>query len=411
MLKTRCITASASDMGVVLAELETRVHGLPAFHPERGLAFCFHGVEHDGRLIKDVLDKTLPGLPVIGGTSSGGLMSQQGIAGGDAVGVLVIDDAEGEYGVASGPFDAAPGEVAKRVLNEALARCDCTGQLPELVWVYQTPGHEEEVVRGLREIVQDHCPIIGGSAADDDCSGRWRVLGPDGPLSNGIVIAVLFPSSPISFAFQGGYEPSGPQGTVTSIGFEKADDSGVVTEGSGRDILTIDGAPAAETYNRWAGNAIADKLDAGGSILAETTMLPLAIDMGDVDGFAQHLLIHPEAVLPGRGLRTFRAVEVGMRVHAMRGEKRQLVARAGRVADSARTKLPPQSSEVAGAILVYCAGCKLAVGDEIAGVAAGVGASLGAAPFIGCFTFGEQGFLRDGNVYGNLMISAVVFGG
>ena len=32
------------------------------------------------------------------------------------------------------------------------------------------------------------------------------------------------------------------------------------------------------------------------------------------------------------------------------------------------------------------------------------------APFVGCFTFGEQGFLADRNMHGNLMISAVAFG-
>ncbi len=35
---------------------------------------------------------------------------------------------------------------------------------------------------------------------------------------------------------------------------------------------------------------------------------------------------------------------------------------------------------------------------------------LGQAPFIGCFTFGEQGRLIDRDLHGNLMISAVAFG-
>jgi hypothetical protein len=31
-------------------------------------------------------------------------------------------------------------------------------------------------------------------------------------------------------------------------------------------------------------------------------------------------------------------------------------------------------------------------------------------PFIGCFTFGEQGLVLDRNAHGNLMISAIAFG-
>lgn len=52
----------------------------------------------------------------------------------------------------------------------------------------------------------------------------------------------------------------------------------------------------------------------------------------------------------------------------------------------------------------------LSVRDDMDRVVAGVNAALGGAPFIGAFTFGEQGPLIDaGNRHGNLMISCVVF--
>ena len=59
----------------------------------------------------------------------------------------------------------------------------------------------------------------------------------------------------------------------------------------------------------------------------------------------------------------------------------------------------------------YCGGCKLAVDEEIGRVAQSVNDALDGAPFIGCFTFGEQGYLIDRSVHGNLMISAIAFGG
>ena len=52
----------------------------------------------------------------------------------------------------------------------------------------------------------------------------------------------------------------------------------------------------------------------------------------------------------------------------------------------------------------------MAVGDEMAGVVGEVAESFGPVPFLGCFTFGEQGSVLQRNVHGNLMISAVVFG-
>lgn len=406
MDKVSSYTANDHDTIAALASLAEQLQSPGSGN---GLVFTFYGCDHNGILIDAFLQENFAGKAIIGGSSSGGLMTESGFYDEDTVGLLVLEDQAGEYGVADGVFDDDPEKLAEKVLMQALDNCNCTGQLPELIWLYQTPGHEEAVMRGLRNIIGDHCPIMGGTAADNDVSGQWHLLGPSGALTDGLVIAVMFPSSPIGFAFQGGYEPSGPQGTVTGIGYHSAGESGVVTDGVGRDVLTIDGAPAAEVYNRWANNAIASKLD-GGSILAETTMYPIAINTGDIDGVGQYLLIHPESVLPQGGLRTFRELETGMRIHAMRGDRQQLVARAGRVADHAKRNLELEHKNISGAIMIYCGGCKLAVGDDITEVARTVGLTLGGTPFIGCFTFGEQGYLLDKNVHGNLMISAVVFG-
>lgn len=374
------------------------------------LLFAFYGCDHDDDALHAYLERTFPGTPVIGGTSSGGLMTHKGLFDERSIGLLLIDDAEGDYGVAAGQLGPDPAHSAETLLRQALANCGCSGELPELIWVYQAPGHEEDVIEGLRRVVGDRCPIVGGSSADNDVSGKWRQLGPDGPLRDGLAIAVLFPSNPIDCAFQGGYEPAGPSGIVTSIGYEACDNSGVVTATSGREVLSIDGSPAAEVYNQWIGGRVTSKLEAGGSILAETTMFPLAVDAGTVDGVTCFLLVHPESVQAGGGLTTFRDLQVGDRVYAMKGDRRRLIERAERVMDQATHSLNSSNSAIAGALVVYCGGCKLAVGDDIAQVASAVASVLGDAPFIGCFTFGEQGRLLDRNVHGNLMISAVAFG-
>jgi hypothetical protein len=43
-------------------------------------------------------------------------------------------------------------------------------------------------------------------------------------------------------------------------------------------------------------------------------------------------------------------------------------------------------------------------------VAQAVAQRLAGAPFVGCFTFGEQGAIQGRNMHGNLMISAIAFG-
>ena len=65
---------------------------------------------------------------------------------------------------------------------------------------------------------------------------------------------------------------------------------------------------------------------------------------------------------------------------------------------------------LAGGLVVYCAGCQMAVGDKMSDVAREVADNFKQRPFLGCFTFGEQGCISDRNVHGNLMISAVAFG-
>jgi hypothetical protein len=373
------------------------------------LIFAFYGCELDDERLHGYLVSRFPGSPIIGGSSFGGVMTHHGITGPNSVAVMLVDDAGGDYGVAAAPLGDDPGRVAQSLLEQALAQCNCSGELPELIWIYQAPGREEAVVEGLRRVVGDTCPIVGGSSADNDVSGHWRQLGPAGPMSDGLVVAVLLPSTRIGFAFQGGYEPAGPSGVVTGLGYQPNAESGVVTATSGREIQSIDGFPAAEVYDRWIGHRIAPKLDAGGSILAETTMFPLAVDAGRVDGVRNYLLIHPESVSPARTLRTFRNVDVGARIYAMRGDRKRLVERAGRVAQQAQAQVASSDYMPAGGLVVYCGGCRLAIGDAIGDVAATVAQTFRGAPFVGCFTFGEQGLLVDRNVHGNLMISAVAF--
>lgn len=389
---------STADAVADLDAQLSRGGGTPHF------AFVFYGQCHDDAVIDGFLRARLPGVPLVGGTSCAGVMSDHGLGGADSVGLLLVHDPDGAYGSAAAPLGDDASDTAQQTLTRALASADAAGELPELIWVYQSPGQEEAVIAGLRRVVGDRCPIIGGSSADDDVSGVWRQMGPDGPMRNGVVVGVLFPSGGVGFGFQGGYEPTGEHGVVTELG----DDTG---QGVGRHILTIDGAPAAEVYNGWLGGTLpADAMEHGGPILEATTSTPLAVGAGSVEGVTYYQLIHPEAITPQKGLATFAAVERGARVHGMRGNRDHLVTRVGRVVSTAQSSLHVGANDVAGGIVVYCAGCLLAVGDRAPEVADTARQSFGDAPFLGSFTFGEQGTILDRNLHANLMISAVVFG-
>ena len=376
--------------------------------------YAFYGCDHDGSRIHEFIGARFPAACLVGGASCAGVMSGDRVWGPESIGFLTIADETGDYGSAQGDIGEDGAASAEAILHAALADAGCPGELPDLVWVFQAPGREEEVIDGLRRVVGDHCPIIGGSSADNTVEGNWHQLGPRGLTENGLVVGVLFPSGGVSYAFQGGYEPAGPSGIVTRVAAASEDalDGAppLNSARSSRSVIEIDHQPAADVYNRWIGNGLDAKMGIGGSVLTDTTMCPLALDAGEIAGIPQFRLVHPESVTAEGAVNMFAQIDEGARVHAMTGNKDRLIERAGRVAKEAAARLPGGPASLAGGLVVYCAGCMLAVDDRMPDVAQQVTDSFAGAPYLGCFTFGEQGQLVDRNVHGNLMISAVVFG-
>jgi len=399
-VEIRTLAAAGSDPASALAAFENDVAGVDI---TPNFIFCFYGCELDDEVVLSALTTRFPHASILGGTSSNGVMSANGPAGKYSVGALLVSDPGGDYGVAARSFGDDPKRTATDALAAALTAADCAGELPELIWIYQAPGHEEAVLAGLREIVGDRCPIVGGSSADDLVQGNWRQLSSEGVLTNGIVVGVVFSSGGVSVAFEGGYEPTGATGVVTCVA-----GSGVVTSHNGRHVLTIDDRPAAEVLNEWLGGAITTELEQGGSILATTTLTPIGIDTGGDGEFSHYRLVHPAAITPDRGFTTFATIESGTRLFSMRGDRRRLIDRAGRVAAIANEPLR-DSAGLAGGLVVYCGGCMMAVGEEMGSVSQTLAQSFGTSPWLCCFTFGEQGPVLGLNMHGNLMISTISF--
>ncbi|MCC6779181.1 MAG: FIST C-terminal domain-containing protein [Hyphomicrobiales bacterium] len=404
MVSVHSFVAANEDTSAALGQLDQCIR---ARSIDPSFAYAFYGCSQDDSLIHPFLRRRFPNAVLLGGTSCSGVMDKDRLWGPRSIGLLTIDDHNGNYGVASSTLGPEPSNTAERLVRAALANAGCPGQLPELIWIYQSPGKEEAVMEGLRRVVGDRCPIIGGSSADDAVAGRWRQMATDGLMTNGLVVAVMFPSGGIGYAFQGGYEPAGPIGVVTGVGAAANDLDG---KGDGRTLVSIDGRPAAQVYNEWTGHALDGKIECGGNVLLETTMFPIGVEAGTIEGVPQFRLVHPESITSAGALVTFASIEEGCKIYSMRGDKTRLVERAGRVAGEAALMLPGGGEELAGGLIIYCAGCMLAVGDQVGDVAGEIRRSFPDAPFIGCFTFGEQGPIIDRNLHGNLMISALAFG-
>lgn len=332
-----------------------------------------------------------------GSTSCLGVMTNAGMSGqsGDGIGYFALWDPEGAYGTANAIIKDDAGQAARDATRTALSRAGRPGEAPQLIWVSASPGQEEAIISGIEGVVGEGIPIVGGSAADNTVAGNWTVFGSDGIMSDGVQITVLFPSKPLSTEFQSGYAPT--------------DHSALVTRAEGRRLYTLNDRPAVEVYEELTGlSFMPDPPAFPTSILSQSSFHPLGFELSKVAGVPYFLLMHA-AILHGDGSIDFFAdVEEGKMLHFMNGAPEGLKNRAGRIARRSKEQLAGQNA--AGALVIYCAGCMLSITELMDDVASGVDEGLEGAPFLGVFTFGEQGHaLNQKNSHGNLMISCVTF--
>jgi hypothetical protein len=266
---------------------------------------------------------------------------------------------------------------------------------PDVLLLYATPGFEERLLDAIHEAFDGSPPpLYGGSAADDDLSGNWRVLSGADALASGFVLVGFTSPRPVHGSFVAGYNPGSRRGRVTSA--------------SGRKLRAIDGRPAAEVYDEWLGGAMKELRKTGGVVLAETTMHPLGRAVDRVGAITRYVLTHPHRVERDGSLALFTDVAEGDELVLMVGSREALFDRTDQVAARAGRS----AGVIRGGILVYCGGCVGVTGDATGDVSLRFGARIEGAPFLGAATFGEQGCFTGPtptNRHGNLMADAILF--
>ena len=401
--------ASASDQTSIekaYSALEQQLGGTPNY------LYLSCSVEDSIEEISRALKKLAPHIPLHGSTSCLGSMTEQGVHNQDGRGIAIfgILDPVGGYGVGAAQIQHDAKTAAKEAVEAALAMADCPGEVPSMVWMTSAPGHEEAAIAGIAEILGDDVPVTGGSSADNTVSGLWKQCVQDRIYTNAVVLTVLFPSTEVIFAFHSGYEPTEQKGVVTKMG--TLDNEGNLDESAleGRMVLEIDHRPAMEVYNEWCGGILNDVVSTGGNILTRTTLYPLGRVAGHVGKIPYFQLSHPDSATERGAFTAFSNICVGDELVLMHGTVESLITRAGRVAASTLDTHGIDHKDIAGALVVYCAGCMLTVRERLGEVVDGLKQALPQTPFLGIYTFGEQGcFLGGENRHGNLMISVLLF--
>lgn len=313
-----------------------------------------------------------------------------------SVSLFCIEDKHGHYGVAqcekSHNLRANASETVLRAINNA----DRMGIAPKMIWCFQTPGNEEEVLQGIQDAVGTRIPIFGGSCADNDLTGQWQFATQTDTYKQGFVVAVLYPSVETSGFYSSGYDK-------TPLG-------GIVTNVKGRTLNTIDNHPAMDVYNHWR-EQLGFAVLADGNILSESTSAPLARSLPSSDNIPRLLLSHPAKASKG-SIELFSTLNEGDSVSLVSGTKKQLVKRAEMVIASLLKQAAYGSiKSIEGVIIIFCGGCMLSIQEAMQEVQSSLSAQLPGIPYIMGFTFGEFGSFDDSTSrFGNLMITCEIFG-
>ncbi|MCC6002265.1 MAG: FIST C-terminal domain-containing protein [Pararhodobacter sp.] len=357
-----------------------------------------HGTARPASALWACAQSGLAARALHGASSCKGVMTNQRFVTGrgDAIGAFAIWDPDGSYGTAMCEIRTSARDAAANATQLALSRAGRAGEAPDLVWLTACPGQEEEILEGIKDVIGRPALVVGGSAADNTVAGEWSVFTSEGGSQSAVVVTVMFPSVRFGCAFESGYAPAGPQGRVTAA--------------CGRHLQQIDDRPAAEVYAQWTGNSIALPRSGKRSILSQATLAPLGRRHSEIGGVPIHLLAHPAVAHADGTIELFCDVVEGEILSLMEGSADSLVRRAPRIASASAAQLGHLPA--AGALVVYCGGCMLAIEQHMDQVADSIDAALDGAPFLGVFSFGEQGETVSGDsAHANLMISCTTFAG
>jgi len=361
------------------------------------LVFVTATVDHDAALVHQHVREKLPGAAIHGITTSLGVLGSGGVALGPkgAVGVLVMGSPDGTatFGVGSAAIEddgAAAGAAAAEAMQAAMTS-------PASVVLFNaSPGLEEDVLTGVGSTLPD-VPAYGGSAADHTIEGLWSVFTNDGIASNAVSLAGIGGNVRVGASFLVPYDTVG--------------DSATVTAASGRTLQTVSERPAAEVLGDWVGPGIADQVQHGGNILAQTALNPLGLQLDDS---GKHFVtLHPAQVDADDGsVGLFAVAPTGSTVCRMRSTEDRLITSIGELMQQALDDGGMKPADVRAGVLIYCAGCAGALGAALhEGLREHLAGELADVPLLGLCTFGEQGYVPGtGNVHSNLSLSVVLLG-
>ena len=353
------------------------------------VAFLYTSVDNDVEKVLEGAKAELGTAPIIGCTSSAGIIVPDGFISSENgfVGMLALGDPDTTVGVAGYKKQKTARETGRLVAEEAMKNAGLDFA-PEYFYMVASPGEEEDYLKGIEDVI-GRVPFFGGSAADNTVEGKWSIFTGDSVFSDGVAVAFFYTDKKMSNVYTGAYHETGNAGIITKL------------KGK-RTLVEIDGVPALKKYATWTGKKLKDL--EGGNLLVQSITEPLGVKdrLGDLVAIR-----HPMAGNKDYSINVGNHLALNTAVIQMQASVDELIKSTG---DTMKELNKEIEKDVGAYLLVHCGGRRLGIGDRIDEVVKQLKKEAKGVPFITIFTFGEYGLKDHGaNTCGGLMLSFTAF--
>lgn len=341
--------------------------------------------------------KSINDAPLIGCTSCGGLIVPDGVvtSPNGFAGMLSLNDPDMKIGVAIHEAGKDPRAIGRKVAIEAVENAKTT-RAPAYFYMVASPKEEEEYLMGVQDVI-GRVPVFGGSAADNDVSGNWKIICNDKVISDGVAVAFFYTDNEIATSFTGAYKETDNIGLITEVK-------------NNRTLVSIDGVSALKKYAHWTNMSPSELL--GRDLLVASINKPLGIK----DPLGNLTVIRHPMFGDDMGTKTTtddtitlgNKVVKGTAIIQLEASQDDLINATGNNLKDLNKKM---YTEPGAYIFIHCGGRKLGIGDRIDEVHKQLLKESKGIPFITAFTFGEYGYdEHSSNICGGLMLSFTAIG-
>ena len=324
-------------------------------------------------------------IPIIGCTSSGAIMTPDGIFDNETgfAGMMVFDDKDLQVGVAICNKRGDARKLGQKLAMDAIVNSG-TNQIPNYFYMVASPKEEESYLKGIQDVI-GRVPFFGGSAADNTVNGDWKIFLNDTVVSDGCAVLFFYTDKLMGTEYTGAYRETGEAGIITKVTDK-------------RTMVEIDGIPALKYLAKWYDVKPKDLM--GQNLLVRAILNPIGIKNPTGDFIViRHPMIGNEDLSANVG----NDLAPGTAIMLMEATVDELIASTKKALVACRNKI---DTDPAGYFLVHCGGRKLGIGDKMGEVYRGVKTAAKGVPFLMLFTFGEYGYEEhSANTCGGLMLS------